>query len=250
MTITKSEFEERNMNEKSEVATIEPGETVMVPAAAITPTGLLRMAVEKGADLDKLEKLMDLERRWKADLAREAFYSALTEFKKEELTVTKDKDNVQYGSKYTSIGNLVNTVTKVMALFGLSARWEIDQADGIQVTCILSHTLGHSERVSMTGPPDESGKKNSLQQIKSTITYLKSSTFQAVTGVVSQDGVDDDANTATLLINSSEVADLEALISEVGANRAAFLKYCKADKIESITKRQLKAAIVGLEAKR
>lgn len=241
------------MNDKADVAPIEqPDETVIVPILPepVTPSRLLQVAVEQGQDLEKLEKLMELERSWKADVAREAFYQALTDFKKEELRVTKDKENVQYGSRYTSIGNLVNTVNTVMAPFGLSARWEIDQEKGIKVTCILSHTLGHSESVAMSGPPDESGKKNQLQQIKSTITYLESSTFQAVTGVVSQDGFDDDANTATELLSADEIADIEALITEVDADREAFLKYCKATSIESIPKRKFKVAIAALEAKR
>lgn len=229
----------------------ESVEVIPLPSAEITPTQLIQIAVQQGHDLEKVEKLMDLERRWKDDLAREAYYLALTEFKKQELTVTKDKLNLQYDSMYTSIGNLVNTVSAVMAPFGLNANWEINQEKAITVTCILSHTLGHSERVSMSGPPDETGKKNQLQQIKSTITYLKSVTFQAVTGVVSQDSfADDDGNSATHLLSESEIADLDALISEVGADKAAFLKYCKVDKIEAIAKSQLKIAISALEAKR
>ena len=235
----------------SKASSSKPAEVIPLSTAEITPTQLIQVAVQQGHDLEKIEKLMDLERRWKADQAREAYYLALTEFKKQELTVTKDKHNLQYGSMYTSIGNLVNTVSAVMAPFGLNANWEIDQENIITVTCILTHTLGHSERVSMSGPPDETGKKNQLQQIKSTITYLKSVTFQAVTGVVSQDDVaDDDGNSTTNLMSESEVADLDALISEVGADKAAFLKYCKVEKIEAIAKSQLKIAVSALEAKR
>ena len=216
----------------------------------ITPMHMLQVAVEKGHDLEKIEKLMELERRWKADLAREAYYEALAKFKKKQITVTKDKKNKQYDSMYTTIGNLVNTVNAAMAPFGLNARWSIDQTDGITVTCILSHTLGHSEQVSMSGPPDESGSKNLLQQIKSTVTYLESSTFQAVTGIVSKDTPDDNGDAAAEVITDKQAADLEALITEVGSNKAAFLKYCKVDALENLLAKNYRYAVNALEAKR
>ncbi len=233
---------------KPNKAVVESGSHEVV---AITPMHMLQVAVEKGHDLEKIEKLMELERRWKADQAREAYYIALAEFKKEQITVTKDKRNDQYGSMYTTIGNLVNTVNAAMAPFGLNARWSIDQSEGIAVTCILSHTLGHSESVTMSGPPDESGSKNKLQQIKSTVTYLESSTFQAVTGVVSQDGnADDDANSSAETISEKQVANLEALMSEVSANKAAFLKVCQVQSFDQLPAAQYAGAVQRLEQKR
>jgi hypothetical protein len=45
----------------------------------------------------------------------------------------------------------------------------------------------------LSSPPDTSGAKNPLQQIKSAITYLEGATFQAITGIVASDE-DDDGN--------------------------------------------------------
>ena len=222
-----------------------------VATVAPTPLAMIQIAVQDGRDLDYIAKLMEMEREWKADQAREAYYVALAEFKKQPIIVTKDKKNEQYGSMYTSIGNLVNTVNAAMAPFGLNAKWEIDQSESITVTCILSHTLGHREKVSMSGPPDESGSKNKLQQIKSTVTYLELSTFQAVTGVVSQDGnTDDDGNASGNTISENQVKDLEALITEVSADRAAFLKYCKLEKLEDMKPKNYQTAINALQQKR
>ena len=228
--------------------TVEVGQDIQT--LPITPMQMISAAVESGKDLAYIEKLMDMERRWKADQAREAYYEALAEFKKVPVQVIKDKQNKQYDSRYASIGNIVNTVNAAMAPFGLNARWDIDQTEGIKVTCILSHTLGHSESVPMTGPPDESGKKNPLQQIKSTITYLKVSTFEAVTGVVSVDAPDDDGNGSGDVISEEQIADLEALITEVGSDKAAFLRYCKVGDLDEILSRKYRIAVQVLEAKR
>lgn len=217
----------------------------------VTPSAMLAIAVQQNADLSKLEKLMDLERQWKKDRAREAYYQALAEFKKVPIKVVKDKLNKQYNSKYAGLGNMVNTVNAAMAPFGLNARWDIKQEGGtITVSCILSHTLGHSEQVPMTGVPDNSGSKNELQKIKSTITYLESATYQAVTGVVATDEGDDDGNGATTRITEEQAADIQSLIDEVKANKTMFLKYFKIEKIEELAASAYKDAVAMLEAKR
>jgi hypothetical protein len=75
----------------------------------------------------------------------------------------------------------------------LAHRWEIKQGQGglIEVTCVLMHERGHQERVTLTGMPDSSGKKNAIQQTGSTVTYLQRYTLMAATGVASVDQDDD-----------------------------------------------------------
>lgn len=164
---------------------------------AVTPMEMLATAISQNADLAKLEKLMELEERWQKAQAKRAYVAAFAAFKKNMPDVIKDMLNKQYGSDYSSLANLVNTTNRALGEFGLNARWKLDQSDGIKVTCILSHVDGHSEEVELKGPPDTSGQKNALQQIKSTLTYLEGATFQAITGVVARSAsTDDDGNGA------------------------------------------------------
>lgn len=243
------------MNKPAKELALESEETPTQEQAlqtiSITPMQMINAAVESGKDLAYVERLMELERTWKADKAREAFYVALAEFKKNPVHIIKDKKNAQYGSSYAGIGNIVNTTNATMAPFGLNARWDIQQGDVITVTCILSHTLGHSESVPMSGLPDESGKKNPLQQIKSTITYLKVSTFEAVTGVVSVDYEDDDGNGAGAdpikMIAEKQALDLEAKITETGASKGALLRYYKILQLEDLPASDFNGAIKALE---
>lgn len=158
---------------------------------------LLRMAVERGADLAMIERLMDLQDRQDAKHALQAFTAAKAAFKMENVIVTKDKENKQYNSMYTTLGNLVATVTPYLGKHGLSADWKINQGDKIEVTCILSHSMGHSDSVTIKVPPDTAGAKNPIQQIKSAITYAKAVTFESVCGLASTDAnFDDDGNGA------------------------------------------------------
>lgn len=167
-------------------------------AADKTPLQLLDKAMNKGVDTEQLRQFMDLQERWEKNEARKAYNEAIAAFKQNPPVVIKDRLNKQYGSNYASLANLVNTVNEALSSHGLNARWEYEQDnDLVHVICILSHYLGHSEKVTLSGPPDESGAKNRLQQIKSTTTYLKVATFEAVTGIASADAnSDDDGNSA------------------------------------------------------
>lgn len=202
------------------VQKIEPMQSNVVALIDTNPyLPMIDRYLQNGGDMDKLGQLLDLKERWDKGEAEKAFYAAVAAFKANPPEVYKDKKNKQYGSSYTSIGNMVNTVSASLSPHGLSASWDIDQSDPklVTVTCSLAHALGHRQSVSMSGPPDETGQKNALQKIKSTVTYLKLATFEAVVGVASKEGnLDDDGNSARAENtdeNMAKVADFEAAIT-------------------------------------
>lgn len=167
--------------------------------AVTTPTDLLAMAVRQGADLDKLEKLMELKARWEADEARKAFTAAMTRFKAEPISIMKAK-HVEFKTRegdvtsynHAELSDITDAIGPALAKHKLSYRWNIRQ-DGpkIAIDCILTHVRGHSEQVTMSAPPDASGRKNAIQQVASTTTYLQRYTLLALTGM-STKGMDDD----------------------------------------------------------
>jgi len=190
----------------------------MEPVEAVTPMGILQMAISQGADIDKLTKLMELKERWDVTEARKAYVQAMADFKNEPIVIAKDKKNTQYGSMYTSIGELVNTVTPLLGKHGLSAEWSLDQSEGIRVGCTLTHALGHSgETKWMKVPTDDSGKKNPIQQIKSSVTYARILTFEMACGLASKEAnLDDDGNGAGGG-KELDIADFDRIISLIEA---------------------------------
>ena len=164
-----------------------------------TPSHLLAMAVEQGADLDKLTKLMDLQERWEASEARKAFTVAMAGFKSEPVEILKKKNVSFSGTSYNhaELSDITDAIGPALSRHSLSYRWDVrqDASNTITVDCILTHIAGHSERVTMTAPPDDSGKKNKIQQIASSTTYLQRYTLLAVTGM-STKGMDDDGREA------------------------------------------------------
>lgn len=233
-------------------------ESQQIITQAATPMAMLNTAIQRGAPIEMIKELMALRKEFEADEARKAFYDALSKFKANPPRVVKDLINTQYGSDYTSIGNMVNTVNRAMGKFGLSTSWEYpesDKAEWMIVTCVLSHQLGHQISVTLEGPIDTSGKKNPLQERKSTRTYLKLETFEAVTGMASVSGnYNDDGNASGQnsieRITTEQVKNIESLITEVGGNKAKFLKWCKLGSIEEITPDEYSKVISQLEKKR
>ena len=180
-------------------------EPAQAPARALTttptPADLLAMAVNQGADLDKLERLMALQERWEQNEARRAYNDAMSAFKAEAVEIIKRKQvdfqtakgRTQY--KHAELSDVIQAVGPALSRHGFSWSWTPKQEKGwIEVTCTLKHRLGHSESVSLSGPADESGGKNAIQAIISTTTYLERHTLKAICGV-SEKGDDTDGHT-------------------------------------------------------
>lgn len=170
------------------------------PQQSSTPMRMLEIAVSQNADIAKLEKLMELHQRWESNEARKAFVTAMTGFKSEPSRILKTKEvNIQGGAKFkhATLADVVDGVVANLSKHGLSHRWVTEQHERmIKVICVITHELGHSESAEMSAPPDDSGKKNSIQQIGSTITYLQRYTLMAACGLAANDMQDDDGAAA------------------------------------------------------
>src|SRR6185312_1806658 len=170
----------------------KPNGTEIIPGS--TPQDLLRIAVSQGANLEQLKQLMDLQERWERNEARKAFVHAMNQFKANPPVIEKNK-LVKFGQteySHATLDHVCKQVTKGLSEYGISHRWNVLQENGtIKVTRILTHELGHSEETSLTGSPDPSGSKNSIQAIGSTVTYLQRYTLLAATGLAAANGDDD-----------------------------------------------------------
>lgn len=169
------------------------------PSTAITPMGLLQMAVSQGADIDKLAKLMDLQERWEANEARKAFTAAMAKFKAHPPRISKNK-HVKFGNTeydHATLDNVTGPITAALSAVGISHKWSVEQTGPeISVSCVLTHERGHSETTTLRSGADSSGSKNSIQAIGSAITYLQRYTLLAATGMAAA-GTDNDGHGAS-----------------------------------------------------
>ena len=219
---------------------------------ATTPATLLEMAVSQGADLDRLEKLMELQTKWEDNEARKAFTIAMTAFRSTCPAITKDAKG--HNSKYATLAHTLGLIKAHLSEHGLSHSWKTEQTEKglITVTCHVTHELGYREETSLSALGDTSGSKNSIQALGSTISYLQRYTLFSILGLASTDHDDDGASSglAAPLVTAEQAANIQALFEEVGGDKAKYLSMFKADTFDTIPAIQYKRAIQLLENKR
>ena len=194
--------------------------------AANSPMGMMMAAMSQGASLEQVEKMMDLQDRWERKEAEKAYNAAFAAFKAEAVRIIKGRkvtDGPLRGKEYAELHDVVDAVTPALSRHGLSTAWKLtkDEPQWLEVTCTLKHTSGHSESVSMGGPPDAGGAKNALQARASTKSYLERYTLKAICGVAeggddsdgNHDGRDDDADQHEHISNQRDDAFREQIVN-------------------------------------
>lgn len=220
------------------------------PPAALTPVELLRIAVSQGADIEKLKHLMDLQERWEKTEARKAFVAAMNLFKANPPIISKNHA-VKFGNtsySHATLDHVCDEVTKGLSAVGITHAWKVKQGESITVLCILTHELGHSEETEMSGLPDNSGSKNSIQAIGSTVTYLQRYTLLAACGLAASNDNDGQGS------GPIETAEIEKLHGEISrAKDIAELKFlftAAYDKAQELGDRKAMALYVAAKDRR
>lgn len=234
-------------------------ETVPVQSTetALTPMGMLQIAVEKGATPETLERMMALQERWEAREARNAYVQAKAAFNANPPKIEKHK-NVHFVNRkgdvtdynHATLDHIVSVVNPLLSEQGLSYHWETAQEnERITVSCILTHVLGHSEKVSLQGVADESGGKNRVQGVGSTVSYLQRYTLLSMLGLAPTEA-DTDGRTDGEKITDKQRDELKVLIDETGADIGKFCAWLEVDSLSDIPGDQFNRAKFMLDRKR
>lgn len=191
----------------------------------VTPNQLLVIAVEANADPERLDKLMDLQLKWEANQARKAYVVAMAKFrakcpvidKTRSVDFTTAKGRTHYN--HAGLSEAIEQIKTLMSESGLSHSWRTTQGETcVTVRCIVTHIEGHNEDTSLTAPPDETGSKNSIQAIASTVSYLERYTLFALLGLASQDMDDDGAKGADKTPQPDPQKDVTKIIEQTFFN--------------------------------
>lgn len=236
-------------------------EPEVATGTALTPMDMVSRAVQSGADIAVVEKLMALHERWEANQARKAFDEAMAAAKAEIPVILKNRQ-VGFDSKkadagrteyrHEDMGEIARTVDPILSKHGLSYRFRTSSQpnEPISVTCIVSHRLGHSEENTLTAGRDDTGNKNSIQQIGSTITYLQRYTLKAALGLASAADDDGKKADAPMPITAEQLKRLRALIDEVGGDTAKLCAHFKIGALPDLPIAKFPEAVGIIELKR
>ena len=153
-----------------------------------------RAATDEKVDIEKMERLLDMQERVMAKAAEAAFNRDMALLQSEMPTVAKEgkiEVNGQVRSTYAKFEDIVAATKPLLSQYGFSITFKSDiEGQVLTVTGTISHREGHSETTALPLPFDDSGVKNRVQQLGSSISYGKRYVFGMLTNVVTGD--DDD----------------------------------------------------------
>ena len=207
-----------------------------------------RMASDPNVDVDKLERLMQMQERAIARNAKASFDAAMSEMQP-ELPTVGERGNA--AGRYTyALWEDINTAIKpVLMKYGFAITFRTDFTNGITVVGVLSHRDGHREETSITLPSDTSGSKNAVQAVASSVSYGKRYTAGALLNLTSH-GEDDDAYRAIVdTITEEQEIQITEMLEATNSDKDRFLRWLKVDALSSIPAKSFDTVMATLKAK-
>lgn len=195
-----------------------------------------RLACDPNVDVDKLERLMQMNERALMRQAEAVFASALADMQ-QELPSIAEKGDASGRYTYAKWEHINTAIKPILHRHGFALSFRTNFAEGIEVTAVLSHKSGHSERTAIKLPADGSGNKNAVQAVASSVSYGKRYTAGALLNLTSH-GEDDDAYAAgdrSAPITEEQEGELSKLVQSLPADRQeAFMKWAKVRNLSQI----------------
>ena len=203
--VVKKPLKEKVVKKPLKVAVVKKNEVSIVGSdgADRQISGFIEQAIQQKLPVETMERLFALQKDVKAELAQEAFVSALANFQAsipiiKKTKAVKNKDNtVRY--MYAPIDSVIDQIRKPLAESGLSYTWDsVRENDHIKMICKLTHVMGHSERSSFDIPIVKDGFMSSPQTYATAQSYAKRYTLLNVLGIGTADedtdAIDSDNN--------------------------------------------------------
>lgn len=196
-----------------------------VARVADKPLTVIDAAIRSGASAEQLERLLELQVRadnHQLELLREkrrmdeedrkaasvlAFRRDFAAFRGENVIIPKSKfvDRGRAGSfNQAEYGTVMQMLSPALSKHGFSLRhnevfgskpWTTDGVTSdipwVYVTCYLEHRDGHSETLSLEGPPGDLSANTPLQNMQASGSYLKRQSALAITGTATAEEDDE-----------------------------------------------------------
>lgn len=221
----------------------------------LSPLETINQAVEKGLDLEKVEKALVIHERWQAMEAKKAYHKAMAAFKENPPKIDKDKkvgydtSKGKVGYSHASLANAVDKITTELSKQGLSASWNTQQNGAVTVTCKITHILGHTEETTLTAPADTTGSKNVIQAIGSTITYLQRYTLLSALGLATYDQDDDGVASQTIdYIDDKQLGIMRDNLISLERNEIKFCAFLGVESLDKLPQADYQKAMAAIES--
>lgn len=224
--------------------------------------------IEKAAaldnvDVDKLERMMQMQLKWEEVNARKMFDEARARVsaKLSHIKVTKtrsvaydvEKGNKSAGQKeafkYAALEDIDKLVRPILDEEKIVVSYDTEPcalAGWHTIVCWLSHA-GHREPYRIPMPLDTTGGKGNAQAMGSTQMYGMRRALCGALNIITV-GVDDDG--AGGPITEEQAKEIKDGLKATGLDTAKFLKTLKVESVEEIRTKDFGRAITAIDAKK
>ena len=228
---------------------------VSVPAVSVLSV-IARAATDANCDVDKMERLLQMQERIMAREAEAEFnrdFAAaslkMPRITKHGMIDLRDKGKIPF-AKYEDIDRVLRPIE---AEHGFMRSFRTEPCDkGIRVTIKVSHRGGHSETSTREMPPDPGPGRNAMQAIGSASSYAKRYLTLDFWNIITI-GQDDDS-VGTERISEQKAQAVEDLLHELGMSqdpeRGKFLETIGAKSVSDMHPAVYTVAMNFLQMKR
>ena len=199
-----------------------------------------------------------MQERMEARQAEALFNAALHAAQQEMPRVAKNgtiklvKDGVDRGSiPFTTFEDIDLVLRPIMQRHGFSLSFDMQMKEGggAVITGTLRHSAGHAKTASIPLALDTGPGRNNLQAMGSTFSYGRRYVTEMFFNIVRTGADDDGVRGGMRFITDAQVAQLEGLIRQAGADRVGFLRWAGVDDLSEAEQKNFTALVNALNAK-
>lgn len=225
-----------------------------------------RAAQDPSVDVDKMERLLNMQWQLMDRQASEAYAKAMANVQSEVPAIVKDADNSQTRSKYAKLEQINKVLVPIYTREGFSLSFGTEpssQEAHLRITCSVAHVGGHTENFAYDLPYDDRGiggkvNKTGIHASGSTVTYGRRYLTNMIFNLSTTDD-DDDGNMAGMdhgahMIKNATIERVMQLIEEKGFTVDRCLGYINTvdsvslERLTQLTEKQAEQLIHKMES--
>ncbi|WP_163557539.1 ERF family protein [Halomonas sp. NO4] len=182
-----------------------------------------RAATDPNVDIDKMERLLQMQEKILAEQAHIAFHQAMNRAQEEMRPVVRDAENNQTHSRYTRLETIDRSIRPIYTRHGFSLSFgtgDCPYEGYIRVTCDVAHVDGHIDHKKVDMPLDTQGFKGNQNKTAthahgSTMSYARRYLTLLIFNLAMADE-DDDGNAAggEPAVTETQSAQLKAKLED------------------------------------
>lgn len=233
--------------------------TTALPERASDATAIIQMiervALNPNVDIDKMERLLQMQERVLDRNEKQAFNEAMSSAQADMRPIAVDSVNPQTRSKYASYAALDRAMRPIYTKHGFALSFNTEGGapeQCVRVICLVSHKDGHERKYQIDMPADGKGAKGGDVMSKthatgSGMTYGQRYLLKLIFNIAVS--ADDDGNGGREtgeLLSQTQIGNLLALIKSTGANEQKFCAYMKVAGLNTMFAAQFDAAVAAL----